>query len=92
MPMCMGKDKCSCHKLGFVLVLVGALNLGLVGLGGFFGGDWDLLHMVLGGVVWLENLVYLLVGLSALMMLFGCKCKKCKGSGGCCGGEEKPAE
>jgi len=58
--------------------MIGALNWGLVGLGGFFGGDWNVVHLLLGSVVWLESLVYVLVGLSAVMMLVGCKCKKCK--------------
>ncbi len=44
-----------------VLVLVGALNWGLVGLGG-----WNVVNMVLGGWPGLERLVYVLVGLSAL--------------------------
>ena len=88
--MCGKKGGCVCSKISFVLVLVGALNWGLVGLGGFFSGDWNVVHLILGSVAWLESLVYLLVGLAGVIMLFGCKCKKCKG-GGCCG-SEKAAE
>ena len=61
------------------LVVVGALNWGLVGLGGFFGGDWNVVNMLFGNWAWLENLVYLLVGVAGVMMLMDCcmggKCK-----------------
>ncbi len=73
-----GTNCCTGSKVGFALVMIGALNWGLVGLGGFFGGDWNVVNLLLGSVEWLESLVYLLVGLSAVMMLVGCKCKKCK--------------
>lgn len=75
--MCKG-GKCTGSKIGFWLVMVGALNWGLVGLGGFFGSDWNVVNMLLGSVEWLENLVYLLVGLAAVGAIMGCKCKKCK--------------
>lgn len=58
--------------LGFVawlLVVVGALNWGLVGLGGFLGGDWNVVHMVLGAWPQVEWLVYVLVGLSGLYLV-----------------------
>ena len=90
--MCMTTGKCTGSMVGFVLVVVGALNWGLVGLGGFFGGNWNLVNLIFGRVSWLENLVYLLVGLAGVMLLVGCKCKKCKeGKESCCGGkcEEK---
>ncbi|MFA5813899.1 MAG: DUF378 domain-containing protein [Patescibacteria group bacterium] len=88
--MCMTKGKCAVSLAGYVLAVIGALNWGLVGLGGFFGGDWNVVNLILGRVAWLENLVYLLVGLGAVMMLVGCKCKKCKdGKDNCCGGHEE---
>lgn len=82
-----GKGKCGAAKVGFWLVMIGALNWGLVGLGGFLGSDWNVVAMIFGSIEWLENLVYLLVGLSALMVLVGCKCKACKGGckDGSCG-------
>ena len=43
------------------LVLVGALNWGLVGAGG-----WNLVEMILGSWPAVVRLVYILVGLSAL--------------------------
>lgn len=70
--------KCGAAKVAWVLVLVGALNWGLVGLGMFLGGNWNVVELILGRVMWLEALVYILVGVSAVVALFGCKCKTCK--------------
>jgi len=55
-----------------VLVIVGALNWGLVGLGSLTGGDYNLVNLLLGGVMGgqLEALVYLLVGLSGLYQIY----------------------
>ena len=71
----MAKGECSVHKVAGVLVWVGAINWGLVG---FF--QWNLVHSLLGTVSngMLENIVYMLVGLSAVAMLFCGKCKQCK--------------
>jgi hypothetical protein len=70
---------CLIHKISGVLVLVGAVNWGLVGLGALVSGsDWNLVHMLLGQWVTLEAIVYLLVGLSGVSMIFMCSCKECK--------------
>ncbi|MBI2143072.1 DUF378 domain-containing protein [Candidatus Woesearchaeota archaeon] len=55
------------------LLLVGGLNWGLVGLGAFVGSDLNVIGLILGGVAGgvLANVVYLLVGLSALYALWG---------------------
>ncbi|PIR46313.1 MAG: hypothetical protein COV07_04430 [Candidatus Vogelbacteria bacterium CG10_big_fil_rev_8_21_14_0_10_45_14] len=71
---------CWAGKLAWLLLIIGGLNWGLVGIGGFAGGDWNVVHMILGSWAWLEWVVYILVGLSALVGLFGCRCSKCKGS------------
>jgi uncharacterized protein len=52
------------HMVSFLLVVVGALNWGLVGL-----LDLNLVSMLLGSSVTLERLVYILVGLSAVYLL-----------------------
>lgn len=57
------------HMTAMVLVLVGALNWGLVGLGGFLGGNWNLVNLIFGAWPQLEWIVYILVGLSAIVML-----------------------
>jgi len=55
--------------IGYILVMVGALNWGLIGLGGFMGADWNVVSMLLGAWPQVEWLVYILVGLSAVWML-----------------------
>lgn len=57
-------------KLAWVLVIIGALNWGLVGLGAFFGSNWNLVNLILGSWPTVEWIVYLLVGASALWKLF----------------------
>lgn len=66
-------------KVAWFLVLVGALNWGLVGLGWLIGGhDWNVVHLLLGGVsMQLEAIVYVLVGLSSIKLFF-CNCKACR--------------
>jgi len=51
--------------VAIVLVIVGAVNWGLVGLGG-----WDLVDLIFGSVAWLARLIYVLVGLSGLYMIW----------------------
>ena len=51
------------------LVIIGALNWGLTGLGGFVGSDLNVLKLILGSIPVVENLVYVLVGLGAVWML-----------------------
>ena len=64
-------------KVAGVLMLVGGLNWGLVGLGGYMGQNWNVVNMILGNWPQVEWLVYLLVGLSAVYMLINCS-KCCK--------------
>lgn len=68
------------HMVAFVLVIVGALNWGLVGLGSLMGGaDWNLVHMILGSMMPLEALVYVLVGLSGVWLVISHRkdCRQC---------------
>lgn len=63
------------HTITYLLVIVGALNWGLVGL-----FDFNLVSMILGFSPMLEKLVYILVGLSAVVdiaMLHMGYCKFC---------------
>jgi len=88
----MDKCRCGLYKTAKVLVIIGGLNWGLVGAGMLFGSmhdmSWNVVHMILGSMPMIEGLVYLLVGLSALVMIFGCKCAKCKA---CMAGGATPA-
>lgn len=73
------------HMVTFILTIVGGVNWGLVGLGGFAGGDWNVVHLILGSWPVVEWLVYVLVGASAVYLLVEHKksCKYCSaGMGG----------
>ena len=61
-----------------ILLLVGGLNWGLIGLGGFLGGSWNLVYMILGSWPAVEWLVYVLVGAAAVYEIVNQR----KGSGG----------
>ena len=54
-------------KIAWVLVIVGALNWGLIGI----NMEWNVVDMLLGAWPVVLKIVYLLVGLSALVLLFG---------------------
>ncbi len=60
-------------SIAWVLLIIGGLNWGLVGIGGFLGSDWNVVKMILGSWPTVESLIYLLVGLSALVVLIGKK-------------------
>ncbi len=70
---------CFYRKIRKVLLIVGGLNWGLVGVGMLIGSDLNVVHMLLGSWPVVEGLVYVLVGLAAIMKIFKCKCKKCMG-------------
>jgi len=50
----------------YVLVLIGALNWGLIGLFGF-----DLVAAIFGDMTLVSRIIYSLVGLSAIVTAFG---------------------
>lgn len=61
------------NGIACVLVIVGALNWGLVGLGGFMGGDWNVVRMLLGAWPQVEWIVYILVGVSGIIHMKSCR-------------------
>ena len=63
----------SLHMLAFILLVVGGLNWGLTAIG------YNVVNMLLGSWPMVERVVYILVGLSALLLAFGHKsdCKMC---------------
>lgn len=75
---CNCKGGCVLAKLAWVLVIIGALNWGIVGVGMLMGSPLNLVSMLVGSWPMVEGVVYLLVGISALVKIFGCPCKKCK--------------
>lgn len=68
------------HLTAFALVIVGALNWGLIGLGYLVGNgaNWNVVYMLLGTWPTVEAVVYILVGLAAIYKLAMC-------GKGCCG-------
>lgn len=73
------KDKgCMPSSIAYYLVIVGAINWGLVGIGHFFGMNLNVVNLLLGTMPTVEAVVYVLVGLSAVMTFIGCKCAICK--------------
>lgn len=73
----------SMHYIMHTLLIVGGLNWGLVALGNWMGSNWNVVNLLLGSWPMVENIVYLLVGLSALALLFTMKkdCRECNPSG-----------
>lgn len=51
--------------IAFVLVIVGGLNWGLVGI-----MNWDLVAKIFGTIPMVQKVIYILVGLSALYMIY----------------------
>jgi uncharacterized membrane protein YuzA (DUF378 family) len=79
-------------KIVLALLVIGALNWGLVGLGWLMGGaDWNVVHLILGKWMKIEAIVYVLVGLAGVykLVMLGkcggcCKSNDCCKDGGCC--------
>lgn len=67
-----------------ILVIIGSINWGLIGLGMLLGqmSSWNVVSMVFGSMPTLEAIIYVLVGVAAVLKIFGCKCHKCAGA--CC--------
>ena len=78
---------CTPTLIGKILLIVGGVNWGLVGVGMLMGNDagaWNVINKLLKTVPTVEAIVYVLVGVAAVINIFGCRCKKCMG--GCAGG------
>jgi uncharacterized membrane protein YuzA (DUF378 family) len=67
------------HSISFILVIVGSLNWGLVAIGNWAGGNWNVVNLILGSWPVVENIVYLLVGLAAISLVSTHKrdCRHC---------------
>jgi len=52
------------EKVALVLVIIGAVNWGLVGV-----ANINLVNLIFGGISWLERVVYVIVGLSGLFSI-----------------------
>lgn len=84
--MCNGKcaSGCCLRKLRKVLLIIGGLNWGLVGVGMFMNINLNVVNLLLGSWPVVEGIVYVLVGLAAVMKIIGCRCTKCKEAQAAC--------
>jgi len=65
------------HKIAWILLIIGGLNWGLIG-----AFDFNLVDTIFGGGSVLSRIVYILVGLSALVGIW--HCTMCKDKNSCC--------
>jgi len=56
-------------KLAWWLLIVGGINWGLVGLGMLMGRNLNVVNMLLGSWPTVEAIVYLLVGISTVIII-----------------------
>jgi uncharacterized membrane protein YuzA (DUF378 family) len=88
--MCHGHcGGCMVHKISRGLLIVGGLNWGLYGIGMLMGSNWNVVNLLLGSWPTVEYIVYILVGVSAVAEIFGCKCSKCKEACATCMADSK---
>lgn len=73
MKSCKKCGKCGPHCLAKWLVIIGGLNWGLIGL-----LDYNLIESLFGAWSWLVTLIYVLVGLSAVLLVIEGKCGQCR--------------
>ncbi len=67
----MSKDTMKWVQLvATLLVVVGAVNWGLIGLGGFMNANWNLVNMLLGAWPQVEWVVYILVGVAGVWLFY----------------------
>jgi len=84
---------CVPSKVCTTLLVIGGLNWGLIGLGMILGkmGSWNVVNMVLGSMPVIEAIVYLLVGVAAVMKVIGCRCGKCMSACASCTACQSPS-
>jgi uncharacterized membrane protein YuzA (DUF378 family) len=89
--MCNGKcgGGCVVSCVSKTLVIIGGVNWGLVGVGMLLNTPLNVVNMLLGSWPTVEAVVYVLVGVAAVMKIFGCKCAKCKEACATCATGEK---
>lgn len=71
-------------KIAGILVLVGALNWGLTGIGMLAGFELNVVKIILGSWPMVEATVYVLVGICAVVKIIGCPCVACKSCSASC--------
>ena len=74
-PMFKPCGVCGCAG---TIVVIGALNWGLIGLGGFLGSNWNAINLIFGRWPHVEWAIYILVGIAGILKIFSGKCGACK--------------
>ena len=66
------------HTVTWILLIIGGLNWLLVGL-----FNWSVGNIFTGSIMWVANLIYILVGLSAIyeIIIHNASCKMCGDAG-----------
>ena len=77
---CGKEGGCIPALIGKILLIVGGINWGLVGVGTLMRRDWNVIHALLETIPTVEAIIYILVGVAAIINIFGCRCKKCMAS------------
>ena len=88
----MRKHKCGWAYGASILVIIGGINWGLIGIGGFAKANLNVINLIFGGAPALEWIIYILVGIAAVLMIFSCKCKKCMSCANCAPAGDAPKE
>ena len=70
------------HMVAYILLWIGGINWGLMGLGALISGaNWNVVTWLAGyiGGSSVENVIYVLVGISAVWIIIGHRkdCKTC---------------
>lgn len=75
----VNKDKgCTPSTIGYYLVILGAINWGLVGLSDFTAMNLNVVSLLVGGMPALESLIYIIIGIAGVVTCYGCRCSTCK--------------
>lgn len=63
-----------------ILIVVGGINWGLTGIGMFLGTNLNIVNLILGSLPTVEAVVYVLVGIAAVISIFSKDCACCGSS------------
>jgi len=77
------RGRCTPAYIGKILLIVGGVNWGLYGIGMLIDSNLNVVNLLLGSWPVVEAIVYILVGVAAVMKIFGCKCKVCTSGCSC---------
>jgi uncharacterized membrane protein YuzA (DUF378 family) len=58
------------YSVSFILTCLGALQWGIVGIGGFFGKNFNIIAILTKGNTMIEYGIYTLVGLAGLLYIW----------------------